>query len=263
MSYNESKIFRRRSQPAGRRLSRAGVVLLFLVLATACSRQPQPNTLTRAELADGWQLLFDGQSTKHWRGIYLDRFPATGWIIEDGALVCLGSQLPREQRGGSIITVDQYSSFEFSLEFKIQENANSGIKYFVSEDWPEDVKRPGHGLGLEYAILDDANWPYDQPDYHRTTGSLYDFVTAAAPEVQRPLGQWNQARIVVRNGLIQHYLNGVRVVALERGSEAFMALYAKSKYKDLEGFGLHPQGHILLQDEGPPAAFRNIKLRVF
>lgn len=219
---------------------------------------PTPNTLTADEKKAGWRLLFNGQSFDGWRAIYEDTFPKSGWIIRDNALVCLGSELTDDQRGGAIITRQKYEHFDLRFEFKIQPHANSGVKYFINEQLKA---KPGHGLGLEFAILDDANWPYDQPDYFRTCGSLYDLVKADAAKPTRPIGQWNHGRIVVKGNHIEHWLNGMKVVEIEKGSPDYRDRLAKSKYRKIEGWGEFPSGHILLQDEGPRAAFRNIKIR--
>lgn len=218
----------------------------------------QPNTLTPEEKNAGWQLLWDGQTFDGWRAIYEKDFPASGWMIENDALVCLGSNLPDSLRGGAIVTEKKYGSFELAFEFKIQAGANSGVKYFVDERLKAS---PGHGLGLEYAILDDERWPYDRPDYNRTCGSLYDLVRAPEDKPVRPLGEWNSGRIVVRGNHIEHWLNGHKVVEIEKGSEDYYNRVAKSKYRDIEGWGEFPEGHILLQDEGPRAEFRNLKIR--
>ena len=217
-----------------------------------------PNTLTQAEIENGWLLLWDGQSFDGWRAIYEQDFPKSGWVIENDALVCLGTELPDSLRGGAIITEKMYGSFELTFEFKIKAGANSGVKYFVDERLKASS---GHGLGLEYAILDDERWPYDRADYNRTCGSLYDLVRAPEDKPVRPLGEWNSGRIVVRGNHLEHWLNGQKVVEIEKGSDDYRQRVANSKYHNIKGWGEFPQGHILLQDEGPRAEFRNLKIR--
>jgi hypothetical protein len=240
-------------------------LLAFFVLITACQRstehgedvQNKQNTLTDKEKKEGWKLLYDGKTTNGWRGIYSEAFPDKGWKVKEGALTSLESSNASE-RGGAIITMDQFDNFELSLEFKISKGANSGIKYFVIESLP---KTPGHGLGFEYAILDDANFIYPERGRYRTLSSLYDLIPAKNKEV-KPLNEWNEARIIVQGNYIEHWLNGNKVVEFERGSEKLDGLIANSKYKDIENFGEAPKGHILLQDEGTATSFRNIKIKI-
>ena len=251
---------------SGQRWLLVFTLLIFVIAGFACesSRQEskanikKPNQLTEAEIADGWTLLWDGSTFQGWRAIYKQEFPETGWIIENDALVCLGTALLDSMRGGAIITINQYTSFELKLEFKIQLGGNSGIKYFIDEELKAS---PGHGLGLEYAILDDENWPYDKPNYNRTCGSLYELVKADADKPSHPVGEWNVAKVIVDGNHIEHWLNGQKVAEIVKGSDEYRTLVAQSKYHKIEGWGEFPKGHILLQDEGPRAEFRNIKLR--
>jgi len=217
------------------------------------------NTLTDQERTDGWQLLFDGRTLAGWRGAYLDSLPVRGWEIRDGMLIVQASGGGEAAFGGDIVTVEEYASFDLTLEFKLTEGANSGIKYFVTEQQP---KTPGSAKGLEYQILDDAKHPDARLGINgnRTLASLYDLIPAAGKKV-RPVGEWNTARIVVRGKQVEHWLNAMKVLAYERGGKTFLAHKAQSKFKDLEGFGEAGQGHILLQDHGNRVFYRNIKIR--
>lgn len=217
------------------------------------------NVLSNQEIKDGWTLLWDGKSFDGWRGIYKDYFPGTGWIIENGELICLGNELPDSLQGGDIISEKKYSSFELKLDFKIEKNANSGIKYFVDESLPSSRN---HGLGLEYAILDNDNWPYDKPDYNRTCGSLYDMVRAPDSALVKPYDEWNSAVIRVDGSHITHWLNGIKTVDIIKDSPHYLQLRAKSKYANIEGWGDFDKGHILLQYEGTKAKFRDIKIKL-
>ncbi|MFD2069155.1 DUF1080 domain-containing protein [Pontibacter silvestris] len=218
------------------------------------------NTLTEAEKDAGWKLLFDGKSTNGWRGAYKDSFPEQGWKVEDGELVVVKSDGSESQNGGDIITVDQYENFELTLETKLTPGANSGVKYYVTERLP---KSPGSAIGLEFQILDDDLHPDAKmgKNGNRTIGSLYDLITAQNKQA-KPIGEWNQIRIVSNNNHVEHWLSGTKVVEYERGSPEFRALVADSKYKKYENFGEAPKGHILLQDHGDEVHYRNIKLRV-
>ncbi len=227
-----------------------------------------PNTLTEYEKRKGWRLLWDGKTTKGWRGAKLDRFPDKGWTIEDGVLTVHESGGDESAHGGDIITTDTYSQFELIVDFKITKGANSGIKYFVD---PELNKGTGSAIGLEYQILDDANHPDAKNGIasNRTVASLYDMIPAENLSTPgrgkgfRGIGQWNRARIIVKNDHVEHWLNENKVVEYQRGNQIFRALVAYSKYKKWKNFGVIPEGHILLQDHGNTVHFRNIKIREF
>lgn len=227
-----------------------------------------PNTVTKAEQHKGWRLLWDGKSTKGWRSARANSFPSTGWTIQDGVLSVEASDGGESTNGGDIITLDKFSDFELTFEFKLTDGANSGVKYYVD---PSINKGPGSSIGLEYQILDDQKHPdaAQGVNGNRTIGSLYDLIPAAnlsVPgnnKVVAPIGQWNRGRIVSRNNHIEHWLNGFKVVTYERNTQMYQALVAYSKYKVWEGFGELAQGHILLQDHGDLVSFRNIKIREF
>jgi hypothetical protein len=220
-----------------------------------------PNSLTAYEQKSGWKLLFDGKTSNGWRGAYKQTFPEKGWEINDGILKVLASTGGESTNGGDIVTNDEYSAFDLSLEFKLTPGANSGVKYFVTLS--ENNK--GSAIGLEYQLLDDTLHPDAKAgrDGNRTLASLYDLIKAnKAPRFIRQPGSWNTARIIVYpNNHVEHYLNGVKVLEYERGSQAFRDLVAISKYKIWPNFGEAAKGHILLQDHGNEVWFKSIKIR--
>jgi hypothetical protein len=222
-----------------------------------------PPKLTKEEKAAGWQLLFDGKSTKGWRRYKGDKFPVRGWLVKDGALVHEKNE--PGFKAGDIVTVEQFDNFELKLEARLPPRGNSGVKYLVNEALVTGEKaEKADGLGFELQILDDELHPDAKKgkDGNRTMGSLYDLIPpAAADKVVRPIGQWNELRVVVNGNSIEHWLNGKKVVSFVRGSPELKALIAESKYKDKAGFGENAKGNILLQDHNDEIAFRNIKIR--
>jgi hypothetical protein len=247
-------------------IGRASSLIIMVLLASViCRPTPQAatgtNTLSEQEKKAGWKLLFDGKSSSGWRGAYRDAFPSQGWEIRDGLLTVLESGGGEAAAGGDIVTVDEYGNFEFKVDFKLSEGANSGIKYFVTEAQP---KSPGSAIGLEYQLLDDARHPDAKLGINgnRTLASLYDLIPAHNKKAN-PIGEWNEARILVQGKHVEHWLNGVKVLEYERGGKEFLAHKAESKFKDMKDFGEASRGHILLQDHGNRVVFRNIKIRTY
>lgn len=231
-----------------------------LVLAAADAGVLSAAGFSANQKGGGWIMLFDGKTSRGWRGAKLKSFPQFGWRIEDGELAVLKSQGDSARRGGDIITAEQHDNFELSVEFKLTPGANSGIKYMVVGLEPGSK---GSVIGLEYQILDDSRHPDAKKGVggNRTLAALYDLLPPSGDKRPRPIGDWNSAGVVVRGRHVEHWLNGKKVLEYERGSEAFRAVRAASKFKAVEGFGEAPRGHILLQDHGDEVSFRNIRLR--
>ncbi len=234
---------------------------LAISLMAWVSFAQKDNTLSKKERKEGWMLLFDGKTTKGWRGAYKEAFPDSGWAIKDGLLTKIPSAGGESKAGGDIITIDKWDNFELKVDFRVSPKGNSGIKYYVNEQNP---KPAGSAIGLEFQILDDEGHPDAKmgKNGNRTIGSLYDLIPAAASKKPfKPGTEFNTARIISKDKKVEHWLNGLKVVEYERGSEAFRTLVAGSKYKNYQGFGEAEKGHILLQDHGDKVEFKNIKIR--
>jgi hypothetical protein len=219
------------------------------------------NSLSEFEKKAGWKLLFDGTTSNGWKGAYKDSFPQKGWEIKDGVMKVLSSAGAESTNGGDIVTTEKFSAFDLSFDFNLTPGANSGVKYFVTLS--ENNK--GSAIGLEYQLLDDSLHPDAKMGIsgNRTLASLYDLIKAEKTTrfIKQP-GNWNTGRIVVYpNNHVEHYLNGIKVLEYERGSQVFRDLVAISKYKIWPGFGEAKEGHILLQDHGNEVSFRSIKIR--
>lgn len=236
-------------------ISRLLFVLCFALIVTGCGRssadqdaEATHNTLTEAERAEGWQLLFDGETTDGWRNFKADTL-SSQWQVEEGTLMLVG------EGGGDIVTEETFDNFELSIDWRISEGGNSGIFFNVVEDDEYDTV---FETGPEYQILDDEN-AEDNADPTHLTGSNYD-LHAPSENVVRPAGEWNQTRIIVDDGHVQHYLNGVKVVEYELWTEEWEDDVANSKFDEMEGYGQAESGHIALQDHGDRVWFRNIKI---
>jgi hypothetical protein len=221
-----------------------------------------PNSLSEQEKKNGVQLLWDGETTKGWRGAYKEKFPEGGWKIADGVLSVEKSGGGESVNGGDIVTEKEFSAFDFQFEFKFTKGANSGVKYFVTEK----ENNNGSAIGLEYQVLDDENHPDAKQGAvgNRTLASLYDLIPSL--KIQRGLkkvGEWNNGRIIVYpDNRVEHWLNGYKVVEYKRGTPIYNALVARSKYKDWENFGMAETGHLLLQDHGDEVSYRSLKIQV-
>jgi hypothetical protein len=229
----------------------AGFLLLAPLLSAAAATPP--NELTPAEKKAGWRLLFDGRTTSGWRGFKKADFPKDRWVVKEGALAHVKSAGADDHGGADIVTTDTFSEFDLRFDWRISPAGNSGLKYFVTEE------REGP-IAHEYQVLDDAGHPDGKVGPHRQTAAFYDVLAPAAGKPTRPIGEWNESRVLVRGTHVEHWLNGSRVLEYELGSPEVKAAIAKSKFKDVAGFGTRIDGHILLQDHGDEVAFRNLKI---
>jgi hypothetical protein len=226
----------------------AGVLLAVAAAATIASGAEQ-NTLTSAEQADGWKLLFDGKTTTGWRGWKQATTP-DGWKAVDGALT-------RVAKAGDLITVEKYGSFDFTFEWRIAQNGNSGVFFHVAE--AQDLPST-YTTGPEYQLLDNDGHPDAKNGPDRFAGGNYA-LHAPVNGVPKPIGQWNQSRLLVDGPHVEHWLNGAKVVEYELWSADWKDRVSKSKFSTMPRYGLEKTGHIALQDHGSEVAFRNLKLK--
>lgn len=217
-----------------------------------------PNTLTQEEQDEGWQLLFDGETTDGWRGYHQDAFPEEGWVVEDGTLRCVGSGMGEAGgEGGDIIYDEQFQNFRMSLEWKVSEGGNSGIFYLGQELEGEPVWKSAP----EMQILDNERHPDAMlgENGNRQAGSLYDLLPAE-PQNTRPAGEWNHAEVMVYRGTVVHFQNGEQVVEYHLGTSDFEEMIDASKFSEFPEFAKNRPGYIALQDHGDDVWFRNIKI---
>ncbi len=260
-----------------RTISTVLLVGILLVSGIACTssssdddgeeaQSTAANTLTQAEQEAGWTLLFDGTSFDGWTGLGRDSIPKGHWKILDGTIRKVESgEVPtapdgQPLEGGDIMTTDTYRDFELKLEWKASEGGNSGIKYNVSDSLSTTHEPQYAALGFEYQLLDDKRHPDSEEPSHRAAG-LYDLIPPNDNKSLKPVGEWNQTRVVFRGNHGEHWLNGEKVVEYNLDTAEFDSLFAASKYADIEGFRTRRAGHIVLQDHGNDFWFRNVKIR--
>ena len=214
---------------------RTTVTLLILFFFVGCKTQSK-----------NWIFLFDGKNVKGLRGYKMENFPWDNWKIESGALKTLA-----HKKGVDIISKEKYKDFELELEWKVQSGGNSGIFYFANE-------KDSHiwQSAPEMQVLDNIV----HVDGKRTitsAGALYDLI-APSVVVVKPIGEFNQVRIVAKNNHIEHWLNGLKVLEYERKSDEFLKLVSESKYSKWQNFGEENKGQILLQDHGDRVSFLSL-----
>jgi hypothetical protein len=237
-------------------------LLLFAVCfmtALAQTNTQSTNQFIQSGKSGGWKSLFDGKTLTGWRGFHSDKVPEV-WGVEDGCIKRAKVAGEKKLTGGDLITVDQFENFELSIEWKLSKGANGGIKYLVSESLPPTGRS---GVSFEYQVLDDDNHPDAKMGIagNRTASSLYDLIPASKDKKLKPLGEFNQTRIIVKGNHIEHWLNGVKTVEFDRSSEDYKKHVAESKFKTTKGFGEAKRGHILLQDHNDEVWYRNVKIR--
>lgn len=231
---------------------------LILFSITATMVHAQHNTLSEEEKADGWMLLFDGESTEHWRVYNMDEFPDRGWHVEDGAMVYRPPQTDSWSSALDIITREKFSDFMFKIEWMIEEAGNSGIFYHVLEQPTQAI----YWSGLEMQILDNINHPDADQGIagNRKAGSLYDLIPAE-PQNTRPHNEWNSVTIVSDGPKVEHWQNGEKILEYERWTPEWFDMIRNRKFNGHPEFGAMREGHLGLQDHGDVVKFRNIKIK--
>lgn len=213
---------------------------------TSSATENQRNSLSKQEKADGWELLFDGQTTKGWHTFL--KTGMEGWQVKDGVLFTPGKQ-------GDIVTDKEYDNFELVAEWMIEEQGNSGIFFHVVED-PKYPRM--YETGPEFQIIDENNYPQELTESQKT-GANSD-VQAPTKLVANPPGEWNYTRILVDQGKVTHWLNGEKILDFDMNSQEWKERVAKSKFAPMD-YAKVRKGHIGLQDHGGPVYYRNIKIR--
>jgi hypothetical protein len=205
-----------------------------------------------------WISLFDGETLDGWKRYNADEIGPL-WLVEDGAILCDGSGHGEgsPEHGGSLITIETFGNFELELEWKISEGGNSGIMYHVVEK-PEYSH--AYVTGPEFQVMDDAAGSGNSKNL---AGSSYDMYAAPPTKTLKPVGEWNTAKIVYKDGKVEHWLNGEKVVEFDENSEDFKERYNNSKWSSEKypSWNSYKEGSIALQDHGARVWYRNIRIK--
>jgi hypothetical protein len=224
----------------------------------ACTRAPEEtdgnNVLTRAEVNEGWKLLFNGRDGNGWRGYNSDSFSDEGWDVEDGVLVSRPGNAPAGT-SWDIITDQHFENFILRLEWNNAEGGNSGIFYHVLEQPAREI----YWSAPEIKILDRPPAPAGA-NATRLSGALYDLLAPDSLNA-RPHGEWNEFELIVDNPRVEHRLNGESVLVYERWTPDWFELIRNSKFACHPEFGVTRKGPIGLQHHGDEVRFRNIRIR--
>src|SRR5437879_3379226 len=213
--------------------------VLIVIGATLFGEAQQSKTV--------WRVLFDGTSLDAWRGYKTDKVPA-GWRIADGSIV-------KDAPVGDIVSKDEFGDFELELEWKIGEAGNSGIFYRGTEEYDHI-----YWTAPEYQLLDNIKGADNKTPLTRAA-AVYGLYPAPDGHV-KPLGEWNQARIVVKGAHVEHWLNGFLMEQYELWSPDWKEKVKASKFNAWPNYGMAKRGHIALQgDHTGELAFRNIRIR--
>ena len=211
------------------------------------------NTLSKDELNAGWKLLFDGKTLSGWR-MYQSK-PADAWGVKDGVIYCKGSETDKSDLRADIVTAEPYENFEFSVDWKIAAEGNSGIMYHVSEEF-----KAAYLSGPEYQLIDDEGFPEKLEEWQKTASDYAMNTTTSRPT--KPVGEYNTSKIVVNGNHREHWLNGVKVVEFEAWTPEWEKRKSEGKWKDTPQYGMTKKGLICLQDHGGGVWFKNIKIRL-
>jgi 3-keto-disaccharide hydrolase len=211
--------------------------LLLIAIGAALSGPQQPK----------WRVLFDGKSLEAWRGYKTDKVPS-GWRVAGGELV-------KDAPVADIVSKEEFGDFELELEWKIGEAGNSGIFYRGTEEYDHI-----YWSGPEYQLLDDIKGA-DNKSRLTCAGAAYALYPSPSGHL-KPVGEWNQTRIVAKGPHVEHWLNGVKLLEYELWSPDWETKVKDSKFAKYPNFGRAKRGHIALQgDHSGTLAFRNIRVR--
>jgi len=149
--------------------------------------------------------------------------------------------------------------FEQQVEFEYQNRPSK-----------RETIRPGgsyeeYPVAFEYQVIDSAHHPDALRGSKYRAGALYS-MSPVTQFADRPAGEWNSSRIVLRGKHVEHWLNGAKVVDVQLDAPEVRTLIEK-RWQLAPGIRKllleQPvaESPIALQHHVDEAWFRNIKIR--
>ncbi len=213
------------------RLLSVFLIALLGPFFAAAAEEENPNQLTKEEAAAGFKLLFNGHDLKGWK-------QSGNWVIQEGTITRTG-------QGGSLTyeTAKVPDDFELRFQWKVAKGSNSGVYY-----------RPGQ---YEYQILD--NQVHADGKNPRTSAASLYFCMAPSHDATRPVGEWNEGRVICKGAVVQHWLNGKKVIGFDYSDPRwkFNVGLLRLRGADLAARG----GRLSFQDHGDPVWYRGVRMR--
>lgn len=233
-----------------------GALLFFTCKDGAPTKNSEVDASQIKKANDKWVVLFDGSSTDAFRGYGIDEFPEGVWNVENGVLMTNSDTANRD-----LITKARYKDFEMEYEWAVDTAANSGVFFHMQEDLTMEAgngNSPNWLDNFEIQVLDDIHFP--DTAAVRSAGSVYDLIIPKNKTL-KPIGDFNEAKLLHKEGHVEHWLNGSKVVEFEMGSQEMKALLAGSKFNVNPDFHSHKEGHIMFQHHGQKVYYRNIRIK--
>jgi hypothetical protein len=236
-----------------------GIAVLGILFS--CTGRTETTSQQQTAQSGEWIALFDGETLTGWKRFNADEIGPL-WRVEDGAIKCDGKGHGEgsPEFGGSLITMESFGNFELELDWKISERGNSGIIYHVVEK-PEYSH--AYVTGPEFQVCDDPPVEDDLSNQNKLAGSSYDMYAAPLTKKVNSVMEWNSAKLVYKDGKVEHWLNGEKMVDFDESSEDFKAKFDQSKWSTDEYpyWNTYKEGSIALQDHGAAVWYRNIRIK--
>ncbi|MCA5006480.1 3-keto-disaccharide hydrolase [Sphingobacterium bovistauri] len=227
-------------------------ICTLLLFSNCTPDNTKPNTLSEQEQKEGWKLLFNGKNLQGWH-LYNEVGHKSAWVVGNGILYCDPNS---EENRIDLVSDNEYENFELKFEWQLEKEGNSGVFINVKED---TTIAQTYFSGPEYQLLEDTHMDFNLP--LKKSGCLYNFTPQLNSARTKLRGEWNESRIIQKDGQIMFYLNDQQTAIMDFNSNDWKSLVLKSNFKNYPHFGKYTKGHIALQDWSRGVSFRNIKIR--